>query len=68
MSNDERRLSDEIRDAKAALYSLLLLSSETKVYNLSWGETMLFELWAKQISNSIQSIEVDNDFNIISFS
>lgn len=51
MSEDERRLSDEIRDAKAGLYSLLLLSSETNVHKLSWGEVMLLGLLAgdKQI-------------------
>jgi len=37
-------------------------------YNTESSARRVFELWAKQISNSIQSIEVDNDFNIISFS
>ena len=47
MSEDERRLSDEIRDAKAKLYYLLLLSSETKVYNPTKSDLKLIKRLSK---------------------
>lgn len=47
MSEDERRLSDEIRDAKASLYSLLLLSSETNVHDLTDNEIDLMFFLSK---------------------
>lgn len=47
MSEDKRRLSDEIRDAKAKLYYLLLLSSETKVYSPTKSDWKLIKRLSK---------------------
>lgn len=56
MSEDERRLSDEIREAKISLYSLLLLSSITKVHNPTDNEINLMSLLAgdKQIQEQFK--------------
>jgi len=47
MSEDERRLSDEIKDAKAKLYYLLLLSEETGLLQLNMEDIRLISLLEK---------------------
>lgn len=63
MSEDERRLSDEIREAKECLYWLLFLSIETKVYKLTDNEReiMKFLTVDKQIQEAFKKATNENE-------